>query len=198
MNKETLMTETTENENKEVVMKETNEKTSIAQIIKDYAVVIIGAILLTMLISVFVKPGQVVGESMTNTLQNSDLVLISKTAFNSKTPEYKDIVVLNTNIENGRILIKRVIGVPGDTVEIRDNAVYVNGNKLDEKYIRETMVNNQDMEVVVPEGKIFVMGDNRNNSLDSRSLMVGMIDYKKDVIGKVMFRIFPFKTIPKY
>lgn len=184
----------------EVVMTETvkNEKTSIAQIIKEYAVVIIGAIALTLLISAFVKPGQVVGESMTNTLQNNDLVLISKMAYKSHAPEYKDIVVLNTNIDNGRILIKRVIGVPGDTVEIKDNVVYVNGDKLDESYIREPMVNNQDMKVVVPEGKIFVMGDNRNNSLDSRSLMVGMIDYKKDVIGKVMFRIFPFKAIPKY
>lgn len=170
----------------------------IIQQIKEYAIVIIGAILLTLIISVFVKPGEVIGESMANTLQNKDLLLINRVAYKIHAPEYKDIVVLRTNIENDKILIKRVIGVPSDTVEIKDNVVYVNGNKLDESYIGEPMVNNQDMKIVVPEGKIFVMGDNRNNSLDSRSLMVGMIDYKKDVIGKVMFRIFPFKSIPKY
>lgn len=167
------------------------------QLIKEYAIVIIGSILLTVIISIFVKPGQVVGESMTNTLQNNDLLLINRVAYKFYEPEYKDIVVLNTNINNGEVLIKRVIGVPGDTVEIKDNVVYVNGNRLDEKYIREAMIHNQDMKVVIPKGKIFVMGDNRNNSLDSRSLMVGMIDYKKDVIGKIMFRIFPFKAIPQ-
>lgn len=135
---------------------------------------------------------------MTNTLQNNDLLLINRVVYKFQAPEYKDIVVLNTNVNNGEIFIKRVIGVSGDTVKIKDNKVYVNGTELDEKYIREPMVNNTDMEVVVPEGKIFVMGDNRNNSIDSRSLMVGMIDYKKDVIGKIMFRIFPFKGISKY
>ncbi|MFL0163976.1 signal peptidase I [Candidatus Clostridium helianthi] len=170
----------------------------IIQLIKEYAIVIIGAIALTFIISIFVKPGQVAGESMTNTLQDKDLLLINRVAYKLHAPEYKDIVVLNTNIDNDRILIKRVIGVPGDTIEVKDNVVYVNGNKLDEKYIREPMVNNQDLKLVVSEGKIFVMGDNRNNSLDSRSLMVGMIDYKKDVIGKVMLRIFPFKELSKY
>lgn len=175
-----------------------NDKISIVQTIKEYVVVIIGAVILTCIISIFVKPGQVVGESMTNTLQNNDLVIINKIAYKSHVPEYKDIVVLNTNIENGKILIKRVIGVPGDTIEIKNNKIYVNGKSLDEKYIREAMVGNSDMKVVVPEGKIFVMGDNRNNSLDSRSLMVGMIDYKQAVIGKVVCRILPFKAIPKY
>lgn len=170
----------------------------IIQQIKEYAIVIIGAIVLTLIISVFVKPGEVIGQSMANTLQNKDLLLINRVAYKIYPPEYKDIVVLNTNIENNKILIKRVIGVPGDTFEIKDNKVYLNGEELDEKYIREPMVNNQNVKVVIPEGKIFVMGDNRNNSLDSRSLMVGMIDYKKDVIGKIMFRIFPFKAIPKY
>lgn len=170
----------------------------VVQLIKEYVFVIIGSILLTVIISIFVKPGQVVGQSMTNTLQNKDLLLINRVSYKFYAPEYKDIVVLNTNVNNGEILIKRVIGVSGDAVEIKDNKVYVNGTELDEEYIREPMVNNADMKVVVPEGKIFVMGDNRNNSLDSRNLMVGMINYKKDVIGKIMFRIFPFKAISQY
>lgn len=180
-------------------MNRINDKNKIIiQQIKEYSIVIIGAIALTLIISMFVKPGEVVGESMCNTLQNKDLLLINRVAYKFHAPEYKDIVVLNTNIENDRILIKRVIGIPGDTVEIKDNKVYVNDKELDEKYIREPMTNNQNMKVVIPEGKIFVMGDNRNNSLDSRSLMVGMVDYKKDVVGKIMFRLFPFKVIPKY
>lgn len=128
---------------------------------------------------------------MDTTLANNDLMLINRMAYKSNIPHYKDIVAFNTNINNGEIFIKRVIGVPGDILKINDKM-------LDEKYIKESMKNNGDMEMIIPEGKIFVMGDNRNNSLDSRSSMLGLVDYKKAVIGKVMFRIYPFKQTSKY
>jgi len=170
-------------------------KNSILHTIKEYAVVIIGAVILSVLISFFVKPGQVVGHSMDTTLANNDLVVINKLSYNSEAPKYKDILVFNTNVNNGEILIKRVIGVPSDIIAIKNNQLFINGELTEEKYIKEPMLGNVDMEVQVPKGKIFVMGDNRNNSLDSRSQIVGLIDYKKDVIGKVVFRMYPFNQI---
>lgn len=109
---------------------------------------------------------------MDATLANNDFVLINKMAYKLKEPKYKDIVVLNSNVINDKL--------------------------MNEKYIKESMVGNPDMQIKIPEGKIFVMGDNRNNSLDSRSLRVGLIDYKKDVIGKAVLRIFPFNKIIKF
>ena len=79
-------------------------------------------------------------------------------------------------------IIKRVIAIGGDHVEIKDNIVYLNGKKLDENYVNGVMANNEDMSINIPEGKVFVMGDNRNSSLDSRRL--GYFDFEEDVVGK--------------
>jgi signal peptidase I, bacterial type len=173
-------------------------KNSVAETIKEYAKVIIAAIVLSFIISIFVKPAQVVGDSMTNNLHNNDMLLLNKIAYKSHAPNYKDIVVIKANINDAEYIVKRVIGTPGDKIQIKDNKVFVNGKALDEEYIKEPMNNNMDMDIDVPEGKIFVMGDNRNNSLDSRDPSVGLIDYKEAVVGKVMFRMYPFKGIPKY
>ena len=86
-------------------------------------------------------------------------------------------------------IIKRVIGIGGDHIDIKDNQVYLNGKLLEEDYINGVMTNNEDMSIDIPEGKVFVMGDNRNNSLDSRRL--GYFDFDEDVIGKVFFTV-PF------
>lgn len=171
---------------------------SIKEIMIEYFKIIIGAVLLAVLITSIIAPARVIGNSMTKTLANNDYLFVYKLAYKNHAPEYKDIIVLKTNIEENKKLIKRVIGVPGDTIDITNDELYVNGKKIDEPYINEKMVGNQDMKIKVPEGKIFVMGDNRNNSLDSRNILVGLIDYKKDVIGKILFRAFPFKAIPKF
>lgn len=179
---------------KENVEIKTSNK-GILDFVKEYAVVAIGAMVIAFLISLIAKPGAVIGHSMDSTLHDGDYVLINKIAYKKVEPKYKDIVILNTNIDNGRILIKRVIGTPGDKVSIKNNQVYVNDQLLEEDYINEPMIGNEDLEVEVPEGKIFVMGDNRNHSLDSRYLTVGLIDYNKDIIGKVVFSLLPFKKI---
>ena len=91
--------------------------------------------------------------------------------------------------------IKRVIGLPGDHVEIKDGKVYLNGELLEENYldnnVETTSLEGLFTDVIVPEGTVFVMGDNRNHSTDSRSVWIGMVDERR-VIGKALFRLTPF------
>ena len=142
---------------------------------------------------------RVQGESMTNTLQDQQLLLVWSLGYE---PKQGDIVVLNkTTVEHlgGVAIVKRVIATGGQTVDIdyESNSVYVDGVLLDEPYIREPMddvtsdPNRTQTHFEVPEGEIFVMGDNRNNSDDSRDNLIGPID-EDYVLGKAFFSIFPF------
>ena len=148
----------------------------------------------------FVRPVVVHETSMTDTLQPGDYLLMNKKIYRHNEAERGDIVVLHSELkqENGRekLLIKRVIGLPGDTVFIKDNSVYINGELLEEDYIKEQGVVPGDVEVTVPEGELFVMGDNRRVSIDSRYEEVGCVKID-DVVGKAFFRLFPFRDIGK-
>lgn len=132
------------------------------------------------------------------TLQDKNIVLINRIEAKTKLPTYGDIIVFNSNLEVENILIKRVVAVEGDKVVIKDGKVYVNDQQLDEPYIfQEYPITDGSVALIVPKNKVFVMGDNRGNSLDSRSDIIGTID-KSEIIGKVFTRIFPFSKIPKY
>jgi signal peptidase I len=124
------------------------------------------------------------GESMTNTLKDDKIILCSRFS----KPNRDDIIVCDA--DNGKRLIKRVIAKGGDTIIVSDGKVTVNGEVLDEPYIREPMTyvpeNSMTYPLTVPEGKLFVMGDNRNASNDSRDSRYGLISEEK-VIGKVLF-----------
>ena len=130
------------------------------------------------------------GTSMVPTLSDGDWLAVTAVTTDLRRG---DIVVVTQPWERAIPIIKRVIGLPGDTVDIDfDNGfVYVNGEKLTEPYIAEPTHEYYDVEfpVTVPEGHIFVMGDNRNVSLDSRSSKVGFAD-KRFVLGKAFFRLF--------
>ena len=133
---------------------------------------------------------RVTGSSMSPTLKNDELVICSKRS-NFKSG---DMVAF---YYNNKILLKRVIGIEGDIIDIKeDGTVYVNGTELDESYVNEKSLGICDIKLPyqVPDNRIFVMGDNRSVSVDSRSTTVGCIA-DEYVIGRVIFRLWPFKNI---
>jgi signal peptidase I len=136
------------------------------------------------------------GDSMEPNLHNGEYVLIDKISYLLHPPERGDVVVF-TPPNNERDYIKRVIGLPGDTVEIQGGQVYVNGSALDEPYLRNRI--NADMPArVVEEGRYFVMGDNRNNSSDSRSF--GSIT-PQSMVGRAWLVYWPpsdWSTVPHH
>ena len=142
------------------------------------------------------------GNSMLSTLQNGNKVVVWQYNYE---PTRGDIVVISKYGKLDESIIKRVIALPGDTVyidfETSPTAVYVNGKKLDEYYINEPEFDEGSdymgyVPEVIPEGYIYVMGDNRNHSSDSRSTYVGLVPIDH-VVGRAFFRILPFNRIGK-
>lgn len=149
---------------------------------------------LTVVILIFVFLVRIIGvdgSSMVPTLEDRDQLLITNIAY---TPEKGDIVVLTKDSFLPVPIVKRVIATEGDEVDIdfERGVVSVNGEELDEPYTAEPTYNQIDMEFpqTVPEGCIFVMGDNRNHSSDSRDSTLGMVDTRY-ILGKVICRIYP-------
>lgn len=140
------------------------------------------------------QPNQVLGASMEKTFQTHDYILTNKVAYRLGKPVRGDIVVFASLGNNEIDFIKRIIGVPGDRVMIKDSLVFVNGTQLNEPYISEPTDTyesgfaQEGVEVIVPEDYLFVMGDNRTHSSDSREF--GFVP-QSNVIGKVIFRYFP-------
>lgn len=172
--------------------KELQEK-SWKGIIKNLIITILIAVSVGIVIRIFAQPTRVSGHSMDNTLSNNDFVLTNRLSANEL--NRGDIIVAKANLDDAKLIIKRVIALPKDKIVVRNGEVFLNNKKLKEDYIKEKMDKFDDLEIVVPEGYIFVMGDNRNNSLDSRSPKVGLINIKKDVIGKCFFDISKFKSL---
>lgn len=129
------------------------------------------------------------GYSMLPTLKDRDRLAVNKVGYHIGEPERGDIIVFKYPADPKLIFIKRVIGVEGDRVEIKNHRVYVNGEELEEDYILEKPLGDYP-EVVVPENTVFVLGDNRNDSRDSRYPDVGFIPLKY-IRGKAIARIWP-------
>ena len=147
-----------------------------------YEALISAALVLVLVFSFFFRIIQVDGSSMVPTLVNGD------------TPQRGDVVIVDSYTSYGKPLVKRVIAKGGDTISIDYDAgtVEVNGELLQEDYIAAPTHLGYDVEFpyTVPEGTVFVMGDNRNESLDSRSSYVGCID-ERDILGKVLLCFLP-------
>jgi signal peptidase I len=161
--------------------------------------IIATALIFAFIITQFIKPTLVRGESMYPTLEENDYLIINRMAYKMGEPKDGDIIVFSTELlqEDGdrKDLVKRIIGVSGDHIKIENSKVYVNDKLTNEPYIHDNYTEGN-IDIVVPKGKIFAMGDNREKSLDSRYEDVGLVN-EKDVMGKVMIRLFPFNKIGK-
>lgn len=140
---------------------------------------------------------EVSGSSMENTLSDGDNLIVDKISYRFHEPERYDIIIFPYQYEEDTFYIKRIIGLPGESVRIDDAGnIYINGELLSENYGREVMENPGTArdEITLGEDEYFVLGDNRNNSSDSRDPSVGTIN-KEDIVGRAWIRIYPFDDI---
>lgn len=182
--------------------------------IKAIALTILGSIIIVAIVNTgVIASAKVQQESMENTLYNDEKLIVDKVSYNFTAPKREDIIIFFDNEEKGNMfqegykylkemasisynidtrtrLVKRVIGIPGDEVEIKDGQVYLNGNVLEEDYVKgETYSNNNDFSIKVEEDTVFVLGDNREVSKDSRNF--GLVKINQ-IEGRAVFRMSPF------
>lgn len=164
----------------------------IKEFIKDTFKYVLLVVFILFLIMYVVTLTQVIGPSMSPNFNNNDVVMLDKVTYRFKSIKRGDII--SFSYADTKYLIKRVIGLPGEKIEIKDNTIYINDMILNEPYLSNA--ENYDFSLtdlgyeIIPDDYYFVLGDNRENSLDSRDPKVGLI-HKKNVIGKVRARIWP-------
>lgn len=175
-------------------------KKSIAKEILSTSVYLLCVLLVTYLIINFVgQRTEVQGSSMEPTLHNEDNLIVDKITYRFNDPKRFDIIVFPFQYEEETYYIKRIIGMPGETVRIDyDGNIYIDGEILSESYGLEVIQEpgRAAEEITLGEDEYFVLGDNRNNSTDSRADLVGNI-HKNDIIGRAWVRIYPFERFGK-
>jgi signal peptidase I len=167
----------------------TNWKTEVIEWLK----IIVTAALIAFVLNTFIiANSKVPSGSMENTIMTGDHVIGSRLSYRFSDPERGDIVIFRFPDNEKIYYVKRIIGMPGDTVDIIDGKVYLNGSEepLEEPYIREPMVPEAPMHFEVPEGCYFMLGDNRNYSMDARRWENTYVKREK-IIAKVLFRYYP-------
>lgn len=188
-------------ENEILEKNNTESKKSLSKEIWDWAKAIGIAVILAIFIRTFLfSPTIVDGQSMMSTLHNGEFLIVNKFVYHIGEPKRGDIVIFHATEQKD--YIKRVIGVAGDRIEMRDDQLYINGEPVDEPYLEEMKkywydiegtVFTQDFVVEsVPEGTVYVLGDNRRNSTDSR--IIGPIPIEK-IVGRADLSIWPLSNI---
>ena len=168
---------------------------SIKEFIMDLIKLLVVVVVILFLMIYIVSVTQVVGNSMYSTLENGDVLILNKFKYRFFDIKRGDIISLEN--DDTKYLIKRVIGLPGDSISIKDNTLYINGEVYIENYLEEGLVYD-DFELtslgyqVIPDDMYFVLGDNRADSVDSRE--IGLVS-KDDIIGKISFRIWPLNKL---
>ncbi len=168
--------------------------------LREILVIIIAAIVIFFLLQTTVQKSSVIGYSMEPSLQDGQQLLINKVVYYFHEPERGDVIILHPPppySPKTTPFIKRIIALPGDTIEIKNGVVYVNGLKLDEPYIKETPTYNFQQKKI-PNNEYFVLGDNRNNANDSHT---GWTVPRQNIIGKAWLSIWPpgeWGFVPNY
>ncbi len=177
--------------------KKTAEKMTAAQVLYDWAGTLLLAIIVILLVmTFFLRQVSVKGRSMNDTLQDQDRLLVYSFLYQ---PQNGDIVIITRGANWDELIVKRVIAVEGQHLEINydTNEIIVDGEVLEEDYIKgKTIALPQPTKIpdVIPKGYVFVMGDNREDSLDSRSKKIGLIPVE-NIVGKAFCRWYPFDMI---
>lgn len=157
---------------------------------------IILIVVMTYVITTFVgQRTRVEGRSMENTLFDGDNLIVDKISYRFKEPERFDVIIFPYRYEKNVYYIKRIIGMPGETIQIKDGFVYIDGEKLEENFGKEKMDDPGIAENLIELGQdeYFVLGDNRNHSKDSRSEQVGVL-HREELAGRAWIRIWPFHS----
>lgn len=166
----------------------------VKEFVKELAIAVVIAVLITQV----VKPTVIKESSMEPTMYENNYVLLNRQAYNIGEPKRGDIIVFHTGLKRDdgkeKLLIKRVVGLPGEKVSIMDGKVYINDVEIKEDYIKDGATDGYIEGSIVPKGELFVMGDNRYVSVDSRLEQVGTVKIN-DVVGKAMIRLYPFDQI---
>ncbi|GAB1476782.1 signal peptidase I [Bacillota bacterium] len=168
------------------------------RIIREYAPPILFALLIAILTTTMIRPTMIREYSMYPTITPYSYIIVNKVSYLFGVPAPNDIIVFKANMSTGRgegkRLLKRVIGVEGDVIEIKNGAVYRNGKKLIEDYTANPTMTDVMEPFTVSKDHVFVMGDNREVSLDSRDSSVGEVAFE-DILGRADFRLFPLDRI---
>ncbi len=171
------------------------KKEKIIKLLKDIFPYVLIIILVVLIRTFIVTPAQVDGSSMNPTLSDNNLVILNKLDYRLNDIKRFDVVVVDIKTEK---IIKRVIGLPGDTVSYKNKTLYINGKKVEENFTHTNDTRDFKLGDIgyqkIPGDKYFVVGDNRNNSMDSR--IIGLVD-RSQILGSVSFRFFPFNKIGK-
>lgn len=142
------------------------------------------------------RPYIVEGDSMNPTLSEKDFLVVNRLVYRFNNPERFDLIVFPD--ENGSDIeyVKRIIGLPGETVQIMDGKIYINAEELEEYYGNEDYIEdigNVGFPIALAGNEYFVLGDNRNDSIDSRYTAIGVVT-KKEIVGEATFRLFPLNS----
>ena len=181
---------TAEYAGEELAGEEKPPKKSLGREILEWVLVIVIAVAAALLIRTFIfEPVRVDGNSMQNTLQNNEYMIVTKFQYLFGDPERFDVVICHYPGRGNTNFVKRVVGIPGDVISIYGGVLYVNGEAIEEDYITYKP-NYEVRDVVVEEGHYYVLGDNRSNSNDSHALGVGQLE-RGQIVGKVQLVVWP-------